>query len=131
MPSDLYKRRKNPRNIAQQTKDRPRLKKVQQKKVTPMVPPIIGSMLCSCKSGKTYEFCCQQSHIEGLHQDCPEAVLRARYTAYKHGLAEFIFQTTHPKNSDYDKYLTMDFSRDERGRKKWGKDIMYDVSLHS
>ena len=29
MPSSLYKKRKNPRNIAQQTRDRPRPKKVQ------------------------------------------------------------------------------------------------------
>ena len=125
MPSDLYKKRKNPRNIAQQSRDRPRPKKVQPKNELPKAPPIVGAMSCSCKSGNTYDACCQPLHTGQIVTDDPVAVLKARYTAYKHGLAGFIIDSTHPKNSDFDKYVTMDFTRDRRGIKKWEKEINY------
>ena len=79
-----------------------------------------GAQLCTCGSGKTYNDCCGRLHnvVHSPHKDIgtnavhtvhaaassslspfrAEEMLRARYTAYKHGLTDFIIATTHPLN---------------------------------
>jgi SEC-C motif domain protein len=41
--------------------------------------------------------CCQIYHKGGL-EPTPEAVMRARFSAYRKGLVRYIMQTTHPDN---------------------------------
>ena len=82
--------------------------------------PPHNAQLCTCGSGKTYSDCCGRLHnvVLSPHKDVgtnaihtvhaaassslslfrAEEMLRARYTAYKHGLADFIIATTHPMN---------------------------------
>lgn len=125
MPSSLYKKRKNPRNIAQQSRDRTRPKKIQTTPEVLKAPLLHAAMSCSCGSGLPYSKCCQLVHNwEREETPTPEAVLRARYTGYKHGITNYIIETTHPKNSDYDKYINLDFTREMKGGQKWSKDIL-------
>ena len=82
--------------------------------------PPHSAQLCTCGSGKTYSDCCGRLHnvVHSPHKDVgsnaihtvhaaassslssfrAEEMLRARYTAYKHGLTDFIIATTHPLN---------------------------------
>lgn len=56
---------------------------------------------CPCYSGKKYKKCCRPYH-SGRSVPTPEALVRARYSAYALGLADFIMETTHPDNKDYE-----------------------------
>jgi len=84
-------------------------------------PPIVPAQLCSCKSGLSYENCCLPVHDFKLNPKEPEKVLRARYTAYKHGIADYIIATSSEKNEDYEKYTILSFAGN--GDKKWRKEI--------
>ena len=82
-------------------------------------------MTCSCGSGLPYSKCCQPLHSwENKETPSPEDVLRARYTGYKHGIVDYIIESTHPRNPEYDKYINLDFTREGKGSKKWGKAIL-------
>ena len=50
---------------------------------------------CPCGSGNKYKHCCQRFH-KGKPAPTPEAVMRARYSAYAIGIADYILKTTHP-----------------------------------
>ena len=51
--------------------------------------------LCPCCSGKTYEACCKPI-IEGtVKAETPEALMRARYSAYAVGAVDFIMDSVH------------------------------------
>ena len=52
-------------------------------------------VLCPCHSGRLYTECCQPYH-KGKLAPTPEALMRARYSAYALHNADFIMQTTHP-----------------------------------
>ena len=52
---------------------------------------------CPCCSGKTYDTCCEPI----IHKESAStalALMRSRYTAYQSGQAEYLYNTTHPKN---------------------------------
>jgi SEC-C motif-containing protein len=55
---------------------------------------------CPCGSGVKYKKCCSLYHKGTL---APNALvlMRARYSAYATGNADYIIKTTHPDNSDY------------------------------
>jgi SEC-C motif-containing protein len=55
------------------------------------------STACSCHSGKTYQECCRPYHSGRLPKDAV-SLMRSRYSAYALGLADYIMNTTHPKN---------------------------------
>ena len=63
------------------------------KKLSPNAP-------CPCHSGKKYKKCCQKYHKGALPPTAP-LLMRSRYSAYAYGHADYIMDTTHPKNSDY------------------------------
>jgi SEC-C motif-containing protein len=74
------------------------------KKLAPAAP-------CPCGSGNTYKTCCQPYHL-GTAPPTPDALMRARYTAYFCGDVGFIINTTHP-DSPYQ----------QADRKTWRKDL--------
>ena len=58
---------------------------------------------CPCGSGLTYSKCCHRLHTdEGrFSQAQPEAIVRARYSAYAKREVNFIVGSTHPLNKDF------------------------------
>eukprot|EP00887_Chlorella_sp_A99_P005389 scaffold1.g5389.t1 len=52
---------------------------------------------CPCGSGKAFKECCRRYH-EGELPPTPEALMRARYSAYAKGNVAFVCETTHPEN---------------------------------
>lgn len=56
---------------------------------------------CPCDSGKKYKKCCRPYHA-GMKIPTPTDLVRARWSAYALELPDFIMQTTHPDNEEYD-----------------------------
>ena len=86
---------------------------------------------CSCASGKLYKDCCQRlhNHTEGessvsVMDFKADDVLRARYTAYKLGLPDYIIDSSHEGSEDYLKYFVENQATLKNGKKKWEKDIV-------
>ncbi len=52
---------------------------------------------CPCGSGKPYSGCCSRYHSGNAAAPSPEALLRARFSAYAMQLVDYIVDTTHPQ----------------------------------
>ncbi len=61
-----------------------------------------NGMNCPCKSGKQYEVCCKPFHI-GQKPDTALQLMRSRFSAYALCLPQYIMDTTHRANSQFDK----------------------------
>jgi len=59
---------------------------------------------CLCKSGKTYQDCCQPLHDGQQTASTCEQLMRSRYSAFCLQLGEYLFSTYHP---DYRGDLTV------------------------
>jgi len=59
---------------------------------------------CACGSNKAYVSCCRPLHKDAGARVAAGAreVLSARYSAYVEREADFVMDTTHPSNDDYD-----------------------------
>jgi SEC-C motif-containing protein len=60
---------------------------------------------CPCESGHAYGVCCGQWHVglaKGVHAPTPEALMRARYSAYVLGLLGYLLATWHPSTAPGD-----------------------------
>lgn len=55
---------------------------------------------CPCKSSSPYANCCKPFH-QGLLPDNALKLMRSRYSAYALCLPEYIIQTTHPANPQF------------------------------
>eukprot|EP00596_Hydrurales_sp_CCMP1899_P010593 CAMPEP_0119042526 /NCGR_PEP_ID=MMETSP1177-20130426/15726_1 /TAXON_ID=2985 /ORGANISM="Ochromonas sp, Strain CCMP1899" /LENGTH=315 /DNA_ID=CAMNT_0007009397 /DNA_START=224 /DNA_END=1172 /DNA_ORIENTATION=- len=102
----------------------------------------------ACNSGKVYSDCCNLHHTNTfgtytafnsiissepskavdkaapLAIGSPEAILRARYTAYKHGNAEYVLGSTHPTSEDYLKFIEEQKATLKSGKTKWAKEVL-------
>ena len=58
---------------------------------------------CPCKSGLTYQQCCQPFHQKVSYPDCCEQLMRSRFSAYVLQLGDYLFDTYH---ADYRGNLT-------------------------
>lgn len=107
---------------------------------------ICNEQPCSCASGKTYGDCCGVLHhavtnaatssgstsefaihsaaAAALSSFSAEEMLRARYTAYKHGVSDFIIASTHPGSEDYVKFVEELPATRKSGYQRWTKEIM-------
>lgn len=56
---------------------------------------------CPCGSDKKYKKCCRRYH-NGMKIPTPTDLVRARWSAYALNDADFIMDTTHPDNEDYE-----------------------------
>jgi len=54
---------------------------------------------CGCGSGRAYADCCKSAHDDGRANE-PEALARARYTAYAYRLPDFLIGTTDPNGDE-------------------------------
>ena len=76
-----------------------------KEKVAEVVVPS-GDSLCSCESKKTYAECCQPIHaaigvkVEGEGPD-PTKVLRARFSALRYEMPQYLVASTHPNHKDF------------------------------
>lgn len=55
---------------------------------------------CPCFSGKKYDQCCQPYH-QGRLPENALLLMRSRYSAYALNNPEYIIETTHPENPQY------------------------------
>ncbi len=60
-------------------------------------------MDCPCGSGLAYTDCCEPIITGARHAETPEALMRARYTAYTKVETDFLFHSLHPDHrADHD-----------------------------
>lgn len=61
-----------------------------------------GNAKCACGSGSTYSDCCGVFHLESSgNADSPEALVRARFSAFVYMKIGYLLQSTHPESKDY------------------------------
>ncbi len=60
--------------------------------------PAAAQNSCPCGSGAAYDACCGRWHhgAQQLQAPTAEALMRSRYTAYVHELADYLRDTWHP-----------------------------------
>lgn len=56
---------------------------------------------CPCRSGNYFKLCCQPIVDSGELSPSPEALLRARFTAYAQEKVDFIIRTTHETHPEF------------------------------
>ena len=89
---------------------------------------------CGCNSGASYRQCCGSLHqtlVVNNNDFTPEQVLRARYTAHKYALPQYIIESSHPKNPDYIYHMEEAKATKNSGTKRWTRDIMAMSSLYN
>ena len=59
----------------------------------------MSETICPCGSGKNYADCCEKV-IHGTPAETPEALMRARYSAYVKGEIDFIIKSLHSSQRD-------------------------------
>lgn len=59
-------------------------------------PTLREQSLCPCKSKKRYDECCLPFHKGKKKPPTAEELMRSRFSAYFFGLADYLFETTHP-----------------------------------
>lgn len=80
---------------------------------------------CGCGSGSEYSKCCGAQHMAiGITSNTPEQVLRARYTAFKYGIADYIIDSSHPSAEDYQKYMVEARASRRSGSERWKREIL-------
>ncbi len=61
-----------------------------------------GSSQCLCGSGSVYSDCCGKYHAEGApNPTTPEALVRARFSAFVYMKIGYLLRSTHPESKDY------------------------------
>lgn len=79
---------------------------------------------CGCGSGSAYSKCCGIQHMSFESSNTPEQVLRARYTAFKYGLADYIIDSTHTSNEDFQKFMVAARATKRSGAERWKREIL-------
>lgn len=65
---------------------------------TPAVEPSVDAAApCPCGSGRAYGACCRPFHLGAARPGTAEALMRARYSAFAAGQADFLWRTWHPR----------------------------------
>lgn len=85
---------------------------------------IITEKDCPCFSGKSYDECCGMHHTGVNSIAKPSDVLRARYSAYRYSMADYIIDTSHSQNEDYTKFFEEAQASLKSGRKRWQREII-------
>ena len=57
---------------------------------------------CACNTGETYSECCEPLHDGTQHAATPEALVRARYCAYRYRVPDFLIDTTDPEGEEFE-----------------------------
>ena len=60
-----------------------------------MTDPSAADNSCPCGSSLSYGECCRRYH-QGIPAKAPDALMRARYTAFALGKTDYLLQTWHP-----------------------------------
>lgn len=63
--------------------------------------PESDSEPCACQSGQTYGVCCKPFHSGEKWPETPLQLMRSRYTGYAYRIPDWIIDTTHRSNSDW------------------------------
>lgn len=89
---------------------------------------------CGCNSGDSYRQCCGSLHqtlVAKNNDFSPEQVLRARYTAHKYALPQYVIESSHPKNPDYIYHMEEAKATKNSGTRRWSRDITAMSTLYS
>ena len=73
--------------------------------------------LCPCKSGKNYADCCEKIINGTVKAETPEALMRARYSAYATGAIDFIIDSTHSSQRE---------NNDREEIRRWSQNSQWD-----
>lgn len=73
--------------------------------------------LCPCKSGKNYADCCEKIINGTVKAETPEALMRARYSAYAKGAIDFIIDSTHSSQRE---------NNDREEIRRWSQNSQWD-----
>ena len=57
---------------------------------------------CPCGTGRTYDACCGRLHRGEVEASTAVELMRARYSAYAVGNADYVFRTWHPRTRPVD-----------------------------
>lgn len=57
---------------------------------------------CPCQNDHLYKVCCYPFHIGERQPQNPLELMKSRYSAYAMKLSDYIMDTTHPKNPQYE-----------------------------
>ena len=57
--------------------------------------------ICACGIGAEYGDCCGPEHAGTRAAETPEALIRARYTAFRYRLPDYLISTTHPDGEEW------------------------------
>lgn len=60
-------------------------------------------MLCYCDTGNSYEACCGKYHTGAEKPEDALTLMRSRYSAYAKNDVDYVINTTHRENSQFDK----------------------------
>jgi SEC-C motif-containing protein len=67
--------------------------------------PKAADAACACGSGDPYQNCCAPLHGSGAPAPTPEALVRARYSAYAYRLPQYLIDTTDPDGEEWQQDL--------------------------
>ena len=70
------------------------------KKAAPAGGDAAAPSKCPCGSGRPYAACCGRAHAGAEPAATPEALLRARFSAYALGKVDYLVATTHASNPE-------------------------------
>eukprot|EP00601_Ochromonadales_sp_CCMP2298_P004669 CAMPEP_0173191942 /NCGR_PEP_ID=MMETSP1141-20130122/13158_1 /TAXON_ID=483371 /ORGANISM="non described non described, Strain CCMP2298" /LENGTH=278 /DNA_ID=CAMNT_0014116173 /DNA_START=1 /DNA_END=837 /DNA_ORIENTATION=+ len=89
------------------------------------IKQIFSTSPCPCESGRPYGECCEPHHKRVVEYDDldPVTITRARYSAYALGTPDYVIETSHTSNRDYQRHRTE--GRDpSKAYKMWKKEIL-------
>lgn len=85
---------------------------------------------CPCGTGRSYSHCCGPAHDGTQPPETPEALMRARYTAYALGNAPFILATWHPQHRPQQLHLDSGTRyRSLRVHRAQGREVEFTATL--
>ncbi|WP_448852212.1 YchJ family protein [Corynebacterium sp. 335C] len=76
-------------------------------------PSVAPDAPCPCGSGLAYGRCCRPHHVGEARPATAEALMRARYSAFAAGQADFLWRTWHPRTRP--ELITLDESTEWTG----------------
>ena len=82
---------------------------------------------CPCCSNEIFSKCCGRYLNDNNDNKFPQSIeetVRARYTSYAIGNADFLIDSTHPEHKDYQRHLESSSGNSKKIRKIWSKEII-------
>lgn len=86
--------------------------------------PTLDNTVCPCGSSLEYAACCQLLHNGECKGASPEAITRARFSAYAKSRPEFLIDSAHPSHKDYVRFASSGGRDPRRARRQMEKELV-------